>query len=81
MFSIPFLQVPQAPSFQPAPRLQPRPSQQLREILYRREDGGEDHMLGLLYRSEPPLRDMIAPPDQQGYDSMAEQRFDEQEQH
>ncbi len=81
MFSIPFLQVPQAPPLQPAPLLQPRPSQQLREILYRRKDGGEDLTLGLLYRSEPPLRDMIAPPDQQGYDPMAEHRFDEREQY
>ncbi len=73
-----FLQEPQAPPLPPAPLLQPRPAQQLREILYRTEDGD---MPGLLYRREPPLRHMIAPPDQQEYDPTAEHRFNEQEQH
>ncbi len=55
----------------------PQPVQQIEEILF----GGESHMGGLVYRHDPPFREMIIPPDQEEHDPTTEHRLGEQEQH
>ncbi len=56
----------------------PRLAHQLRDILYRSEEGHD--MEGLVYRQDPPFREMIIPPGQE-YDPTSEHRLGEQEQH
>ncbi len=68
----------QRPAVQRMDRV-PRLAHQLRNIMYRSEEG--HGMGGLVYRHDPPFREMIIPPDQEEYDPTSEHRLGEQEQH
>ncbi len=67
----------QRPAVQHMDRV-PRLAHQLRDIMYRSEEGHD--MEGLLYRQDASFREMIIPPDQE-YDPTSEHRLGEQEQH